>query len=144
MRRLVLAALALTLGAGVAQAGAESREPHPIRKLEVRVRTGDDFGATTDDAVWFSMGPSYEWALETPGKRPFLNGAADRFTLPPQGLMVEDIKWIRVRKSRGDEWLLQGIEVWIDGRPWYRNDELNLWFDERRDEWTAPRLPGQQ
>lgn len=136
--RAVAALLLAVLATALPAVAAPADTPRAIEKLKVIVRTGDDFGASTDEAVWFSLGPSYEWTLATPGRQPFKNGASDTFQLPPQGLRVDDIKYIRLRKSQGDDWLLRGIEVWIDGRPYYRNDEINLWLEGSRDSWSAP------
>jgi hypothetical protein len=138
-RSLPLLLLLVALCASAVSAAPKPSKP--IQKLKVIVRTADDFGASTDSSVWFSLGPSYEWTLDTPGKRPFKNGASDVFTLPAQGLRVEDIKWLRLRKSSGDDWLLQGIEVWIDGKPYYRNEDINLWMEGDKNEWTAPNVP---
>lgn len=138
MRRIALAALALVL---LLAHGAAAAPSGPIQKIKVIVRTADDFGASTGEAVWFSLGPSYEWPLEVPGKRPFKNGAIDVFYLPSQGLRIEDIKWVKLRKTPGDDWLLQSIEVWIDGKPYYRNEEINLWLEGIRNEWIAPNFP---
>ncbi len=114
---------------------------HLIHSLKVIVRTGDDFGASTQAAVWFSLGPSYRWTLDTPGHPPFQNAAYDVFHLSPNGLCVEDIKWIRLRKSEGDDWLLHGLEVWINGRPYYLNDHIDTWLSGTRLVWSAPVLP---
>lgn len=132
---VLLAALAL------APARAEDTSAQPIKRLEVVVTTADEFGASTYDTVAFSLGPSYEWALEAPSKRPFKNGATDRFVLPPHGLAARDIKWIRLQKKPGDDWLLEGVEIWINGKPYYRNGEINVWFDDNREAWMAPELP---
>lgn len=135
--------LGIVLCAALA-AGAVYAAPAPsraIQKITVIVRTGDDFGASTEEAVWFSLGPSYEWVLSTPGRTPFRNNATDVFHLPPNGLRREDIKWVKLRKSYGGDWLLQGIEVWIDGRPYYRNPEINTWFEGNRLDWVAPNFP---
>lgn len=142
MRILRFAALViLAVTALIGGVRADDSSAHPIKRLEVIVTTADEFGASTYDTVLFSLGPSYEWALEAPAKRPFKNSATDHFVLPSQGLAARDIKWIRLHKARGDDWLLQGLEIWIDGKPWYRNGEINIWFDDNRDEWTAPNLP---
>lgn len=143
MRPVARFALALVVlaAAALAPARAEDTSAPPIKRLEVIVTTADEFGASTYDAVTFSLGPSYEWALEAPAKRPFKNGATDRFVLAPHGLAARDIKWIRLQKKQGDDWLLEGIEIWIDGKPYYRNGEINVWFDDMREDWTAPELP---
>jgi hypothetical protein len=141
MRRLWLLAF-LTLSLTLMLSGlARAQASGPIQKLKVVVKTMDDFGASTDEAVWFSLGPSYEWALATPGKVAFKNGASDTFNLPPQGLRIEDIKFIKLRKSHGDDWYLRGLEVWINGKPYYRNEEINLWMEGGQNEWTAPGFP---
>lgn len=109
------------------------------------MRTGDDWGAGTEDAVWFSLGPSYEWYLDRPGEnKPFKSGAFDTFILPPRGLKVEDIKYVRLRKGpdgEGGRWLLQGVEVWVNGNPLYRNGEIGTWLEGRNLEWKAPDFP---
>lgn len=134
--------LTLLLVVAVSSMVAISARPsQTIRKLKLIVRTGDGFGASTTQAVWFSLGPSYEWALETVGRAPFRNGASDVFNLPPHGLRAEDIKYVKLRKSRGDGWYLQGIEIWIDGRPFYRNPEINTWLEGNQLEWVAPDFP---
>lgn len=109
------------------------------------MRTTDEWGAGTEDAVWFSLGPAYEWPLvPRAGERVFRPGNADTFVLSPQGLKVEDIRWIRIRKGRGStdsQWQLRGIEVWVNGRPLYRKGDINTCLEEGRLEWTAPEFP---
>jgi len=136
---VVLAALC------VIPARGDGPPAHPtgvaIKKIKVIVRTGDDFGASTEEAVWFSLGPSYEWTLVQPDKPSFRNGAIDVFDLSPHGLRIEDIKYVKLRKSYGHDWLLQSIEVWIDGKPYYRNSEINMWLEGQKLEWIAPNFP---
>lgn len=143
MRTVIRVSLALFVlaTAVLAPARAEDTSPGPIKRLEVIITTADEFGASTFDAITFSLGPSYEWALEAPRTRPFKNGTTDHFTLPSHGLAARDIKWIRLQKNVGDDWLLEGIEIWIDGQPYYRNGEINVWFDDTRKEWMTTELP---
>jgi hypothetical protein len=137
---LVLAAFLASLPTWAAPAAQKSTLVH---KLKIIIRTGEDWGAGTDDPVWFSLGPSYEWPLVASGT-PFKSGASTTFNLGPQGLNVEDIKFVRVRKGRdggGGRWLLQGIEVWVNGRPLYRKPDIDTWLDNAQLEWTATDYP---
>lgn len=141
MRRLLIA-LAIIAMAGWSRPGYS--EPTAIKKLKVVVRTGDAWGAGTRDAVWFSLGPEYEWTLDLPGQDVFHTGRSTTFTLPANGLKVQDVKWIKLRKSRGGDggrWLLQGVEVWINGRPYYRNSDIATWLDDAHLDWSASDFP---
>jgi len=114
----------------------------PVKSLKVIVRTVDDWGAGTTDTVTLSMGDAYEWTLAGKGET-FKPGNADTFVLGTQGLNVEDIKAIKLRKSRGadDDWGLKGLEIWINGRPFYRNNVIELTLHGGHLEWVAPDFP---
>jgi hypothetical protein len=137
----LLVAVAFPFTITVAGASEAPRHETPIKKLRVIVRTGEDFGASTTDTVFFSLGPAYEWTLEADADT-FHAGHSATFNLPGNGLNLEDIKYIKLRKTPGgDDWQLEGIEVWVNGRPIYRNGDIHLWLDSDHKDWTAPDYP---
>jgi hypothetical protein len=110
----------------------------PIETLEVVVRTLDDWGAGTTDGVTLSLGPAYEWVLDQGGREAFEHGHVTRFRLSPHGLHAADIHELAVRKTRGgDDWCLDGIELWVNGKPYYRSNEMALWLTDAKPSWTA-------
>ena len=134
LRAGLVACAALQLGTS---SGALAAEP-PIATLEVVVHTFDDWGAGTDDNVTLSLGPAYEWVLEQPGAKAFEHGQTSRFRLSPRGLHASDVKELHLRKTRGgDDWYLGGVEVWVDGKPFFRNTEIKRWVTDASPEWEV-------
>lgn len=72
-----------------------------IQKLEVRITTGKERGAGTDDAVYFDIGP-LGWKLGKAFHNDFERGSTFTYELKiPDGvhLTTEDILWYRLHKK---------------------------------------------
>ncbi len=109
--------------------------PSQVQTLQVTTVTGDVDGAGTDATILFDIG-SRSWNLDT-DMDDFERGNDDVFTLPAQGLRVQDFQRIQIRHNGGgSRWYLKAVYVVVNGVLLYGNDHVNTWLD-RGQHWTA-------
>lgn len=101
-----------------------------VNKLRVKVYTSDSDGAGTDDDVRISMGGK-SWALDNPGND-FERDSYSTFHLDPgSNFLKSSIRDIQIRKETdgiGGAWKLKGIDIQINGEPFYRNTRIHQWL----------------
>ena len=117
-----------------------------ICQLKVQIKTRDERGSGTDNAVYFDIGPM-GWKLNTPKHNDFESGNTDEFDIsPPKDLTLtkKDILWLRLQKkgligfngtSDGFDgaWHPERLVLIADGVPWQAaeiTESLNshCWF----------------
>ena len=117
-----------------------------VTSLKVRIITGQDFGAGTDDDVYFDIGP-LGWFLDKPNHNDFERNEDDTYDLPLSGvsLMTDDIIHARVQKKGiggwtgspdgvGGPWECQSIHFIVNGVD-SGPIAVNAWLDHGHPFW---------
>lgn len=111
-----------------------------INRLAIRVLTGQDLGAATDDEVYFDIGP-LGWKLDKANYKDFRRYGDDTYDLPiPDGVQLntDDITRLRLQKKgiggwlgavdgAGGEWECESIHLIVNGKD-LRPILVNKWF----------------
>ncbi len=98
----------------------------PISSLTVTIKTGTDFGAGTDDDIYFGIelksGATKKWILDKSGYNDFENGDKDEYYLyindkkfTPDAVKRVWIEKKNLKLSNGESWYLDSFEVDVNG-----------------------------
>jgi len=101
-----------------------------VNSLELRVITGDVYGAGTDSRVTLQIG-GRNFPLES-SQNDFSRDSNRTYILDPgTGLRVADITVIQITKSIswGTAWHLAGLTLIVNGDTIYENLSINQWLD---------------
>jgi hypothetical protein len=130
----------LAPGCGTADQSPDGGIPNPpIGIIKVFVTTADEFGAGTDDDVYFRLG-TMNWVL-LPKSWPsikFAQGQTDQFLVYPEtGMTMDMVNRVSIRKDAAawwdpaniGAWKLAGLTVEVDGDVIYANPSIDQWLD---------------
>lgn len=123
-----------------------------VNDIVVEVTTRNRVDASTDNRVFFTVG-TREWQLNDPNRNDFERGNVDRFTISGiEGLRMDLVREIGLRKNGRDGWLPDRIRVWFNdpsaaGAPDY-DGAIGIWLDggsgaqlKHGLKWVAPDYP---
>ncbi len=130
-------------------------EREPIESIEVEVKTGNASGAGTDGDNYLILGNDLRYHLDKNFYDDFEQGDSDRYSVPidadvRKGLAVGDIRFVEIQHTGGDNWEMEGIRLWVNGRVVYNNQGLHRWMKEYEAWWatnyvyrnpTGPKIP---
>lgn len=112
----------------------------PISSLTVIITTGKEFGAGTDDNIYFGIqmknGKSKEWLLDKPGYNDFENGDSDEYYLyiNDRSFMPSMVNKAWVRKENNgslfSDWLFKSFEINVNGKIVSSNSP-NKWLTKK-------------
>ena len=108
-----------------------------VTSFVVRVRTGSDEDADTDDEIYLWVNDRKLRFPYDPVEDDFEIGATYDYSFDLQRMRVGDIRRIRIEKEGTDGWQLGGIEIAVNDRVIYRKEGINAWLDNPKLAWEA-------
>lgn len=115
--------------------------PEKIQKIEFRIKTCDKWRSASDNTVKLYVG-DHVWELDHPFCDDFEKGKSDTFELEvPTGMDSTWFHYLCLKKEGdiiGDRWCLHAVQLKINDKVVYQNDEIEAWFEGGKTSWCAP------
>ncbi|MEA2168769.1 MAG: hypothetical protein QOF76_2069 [Solirubrobacteraceae bacterium] len=120
------------------------RASEPVRKITVRVQTGDRRFAGTDDNVYLRLASGLRFDLDKGLYNDFERGDDDTYAVPLDqvthaGLALKDLEYAQLEKGRDGPaggWYVHAFTVKVNGKA-IASPTVNRWFEDNHRSYRA-------
>lgn len=118
----------------------------PVREITVRLKTSKSRYSGTDDSIYLRINNDQRFEIDKFAYNDFENGDDDTYAVPidaatRNGLSLKDIKYLQIEKAKdgiAGGYKLGGAEIWVNGRPFVQQPNIEKWLEDNHRSWRAP------